>query len=211
MLNKKTLGILGGMGPAATANFLKLLVDEFNSKGLYTDSAFPRMIVFSIPLREWDNKGAIDKTIVAEQVLDGLSWLKSAGADLIAVPCNTVHEFIHDSMVVDIIDETLKLCATTNKIGVMCSSQTRESKLYERSKKEVKYSDNQDTIDAIIGSVMAGINCDIGPLINAAFPNHKTIVLGCTELSLCTYNHTTKDVVDSTMALARATVRRMMR
>ena len=212
MLYHRTLGVLGGMGPAATANFLQLLVHEFNSKGVYTDSAFPRMIIFSIPLEDWDNKGARDKIRVAEQVLTGLDWLKAAGADILAVPCNTVHEFIDDPMVVNIIDETLKLCNTSAKLGIMCSRQTREAGLYERNNHNVTYYTNQDTLDAIIGSVMAGIDCDIGPMINAGFPDCKTIVLGCTELSLCAYTHATRhDIVDSTSVLAKAVVRRMVR
>src|ERR1700747_1394257 len=104
---KSTLGILAGMGPRASAHFQNLLIEEFGEKEIYEDGDFPTIITLSIPLEEWDNKGSKDKQKVSAQVNAGIDWLKQAGADVIAVPCNTVHEFIEDKTIVNIIHSTL--------------------------------------------------------------------------------------------------------
>ena len=62
--NKHTVGILGGMGPAATANFLRLLVKSFNEAGAKTDSEFPKIVMLSLPLEDWGTTGAKDKLSV---------------------------------------------------------------------------------------------------------------------------------------------------
>jgi aspartate racemase len=43
MHTDKTLGVLGGMGPAATADFLKVLAEKVPAS---TDQEHPRMIVY---------------------------------------------------------------------------------------------------------------------------------------------------------------------
>ena len=206
----RTLGILGGMGPAATVNFLRLLVAEFNAFGIYDDVDFPRMLMLSLPLEEWDHRGAIDKATVREQVLSGIDWLKAAGADIIAVPCNSVSEFTDgDKSVVSIVDETLKL-VKPGVIGVLCSAQAREAKLYEKRGRAVQYYPTQSSVDNIIYSVIHGMRCDIGMMINAEFAECASIVLGCTELSLCSFSRVGgKHIIDSSSALAKAVVRRV--
>lgn len=209
----KTLGILGGMGPLATANFYRLLVKGFNSAGIYEDGDFPKMIMLTLPMQEFDHRGAReeDKDTVKQNVLSGLEWLYYAGADVVAIPCNTVHEFLSgDKSLVNIVDETLKLCKP-GRVGVLCSNQAREAKLYERSGHDVTYYPMQDHVDSVIRSAQYGAYCDIGPMMNAEFSKCSSIVLGCTELSLCHISLVgTKHIVDSTTALANATVARFL-
>src|SRR5215212_5749311 len=89
---EKILGVLGGMGPAATAEFLRLLVAYAPAE---RDQEHPKVFVLSDP-------GVPDRTAA---ILDGgeqpTPWLKKPfftladwGADLLAVPCNTAHFFI---------------------------------------------------------------------------------------------------------------------
>ena len=197
------------MGPLATANFLRLLTLEFNRVGVETDADFPRMLMLSLPLSDWDETGATDKGRVSSQVNEGIDWLKSCGADVIAVPCNTVHEFIDDSTVVSIIDATLKECAP-GVTGVLCSRQTRDAKLYETGANQIVYYSRQESIDNTIRGIMAGATADISLLINAGFEKCVQVIIGCTELSTCSVSALRKPVVDSSLALAKATVKRVM-
>src|SRR4029077_15028720 len=142
-------------GLRATSNFLDCLVKEITEAGITEDSAFPTIIMLSIPLQEWGILGSTNKDHVSAQVNNGLKWLREAGADYIAVPCNTVHEFITDKHVINIIDETLKECGDKN-LGILCSNQTRESGLYERSGYNIQYYPNQSTIDGLIEAVQHG-------------------------------------------------------
>jgi aspartate/glutamate racemase len=146
---------------------------------------------------------------VTHQIHAGIEWLRQAKADHIVIPCNSVHEFVGDFRVLNIIDATLKLCPP-GKIGVLCSKQTREAKLYEKFSREIVYYPNQNSIDDIISSILSGIPCDLSLMMNGSFPECDSIVIGCTDLSLCSWRRTNKYVVDSTQALAEATVREMV-
>lgn len=210
-LSSKTVGVLAGMGPAAGVNFQRLLVAELNRAGVVEDSKFPRMIVLSVPLREWDNHGALNKTVVAQQVRQGINWLESFGASIIAVPCNSVHEFIESRLVVNIIDATLERCADANTVGVLCSRQARDSKLYERNnQQQYVYVHDQAAIDRIIAQVLCGYRPDVFDLIGELFAaSADVVVLGCTELSLCEHLGFIR-VIDSSHALAEEVCSRLV-
>lgn len=212
--NKHTIGVLGGMGPAATSNFLRLLIKSFNDIGVKTDSDFPRIVMLSLPLEDWGTTGAKDKASVASQISCGLKWLSHQDASVVAIPCNTVHEFAkHDERVVNIVDATLAECSFKS-LGVLCSRQTRDSKLYEQAGFSISYFADQDEVDDVIANAMAGEFEDISDLIEDAMKaGLDTIVLGCTELSLCSisYNPYRIPIVDSSTALAHAVVAKVAR
>lgn len=212
MFNKHTIGILGGMGPAATANFLRLLVKEINDFGIREDSNFPKIIMMSLPLEDWDSKGSKNKDSVSTQIKEGLCWLSRNDAEIVAIPCNTVHEFAsHDNRVVNIIDAALSECDKESLIGVLCSRQTRDSKLYERPGFNIRYFADQSEVDYVIANAMAGRFEDISELIEqVSGEDVGTVVLGCTELSLCRHRTSYEiPVVDSSLALAHIVVRKL--
>src|SRR6266550_9243099 len=124
----KTVGILGGMGPVASAHFLQLFIREMQARGAEEDTDFPRTLVLNLPLRSFGIYGAEDKALVAQQVTDGVSWLLDSGAEVVAVPCVSVHEFWpfgkSPDLVLDIVGETLSRCSG-RRVGVLCSRQTR--------------------------------------------------------------------------------------
>jgi aspartate racemase len=91
---QKILGVLGGMGPAATAEFLRLLAVYAPAE---RDQEHPRVVLFSDP-HVPDRTAAIcangeDPT---SRLKEGLLRLVDWGANLLAVPCNTAHPFIDD-------------------------------------------------------------------------------------------------------------------
>src|SRR6266851_4744804 len=105
----KTVGILGGMGPRASAHFLGLFIQKMNERGAHEDRDFPRIISLSLPISEFGVTGAKNKESVADQVSGGVEWLTTAGADIVAIPCNSVHEFYGQyggPSIMNIIDET---------------------------------------------------------------------------------------------------------
>ena len=88
----KTIGILGGMGPAATADLMMKIV---NLTDAACDQDHIPMIIDSntrIPDRTAAIKG-IGESPVAE-MLASARRLENAGADFIIVPCNTAHYFL---------------------------------------------------------------------------------------------------------------------
>src|SRR5690625_5256157 len=84
-----TLGVLGGMGPAATADFMAKLA---NRTPAARDQDHFRTVVYSDPTTP-DRSDAIlgQGASPLPAMVDGIHFLERSGADLIAIPCNTAH------------------------------------------------------------------------------------------------------------------------
>lgn len=132
----KSLGVLGGMGPAATAEFLRLLAAD---APVVTDQQHPRIMVLSdpgIPERTPAILAGSDEPL--ERIRAGLSTLVGWGAELIAVPCNTAHVFVDRVRlpvpVVHIVEATLGAAMAVDATGgwLAASTGTVYSGLYQR-------------------------------------------------------------------------------
>ncbi len=118
---EKVLGILGGLGPAATAEFLRLLA-VLAPAG--RDQEHPKIILYSnpaIPDRSSAilGKGPSPLPALKEGLLRVCDW----GADILAVPCNTAHYFINtfrDELpcpLVHIVESTIDLAREKSPQG----------------------------------------------------------------------------------------------
>ena len=83
------LGVLGGMGPLATVDFLSKLIAETPAE---RDADHVPVLVYSVPQIP-DRPAAIlaGGASPLPEMLNGLRTLKAAGAACIAIPCNTAH------------------------------------------------------------------------------------------------------------------------
>ncbi len=88
----KIAGILGGMGPEATARFFELVIKNTDAA---RDQEHLRIIVCNWP-RVPDRTKAIlyGGENPLPQMIDGLNILDRAGAELVAIPCMTAHYFL---------------------------------------------------------------------------------------------------------------------
>ncbi len=93
---KKVLGVLGGMGPLATVDFLRKLIEETPAA---RDEDHIPVVAWSVPQIP-DRPAAIagNGASPLPALLDGIRTLKQAGAVAIAIPCNTAH-YWYDDMV----------------------------------------------------------------------------------------------------------------
>jgi aspartate racemase len=91
---KKVLGVLGGMGPLATVDFLRKLIEETPAA---RDEDHIPVIAYSVPQIP-DRPRAITSGSESPlpAMLAGLRTLKAAGAVAIAIPCNTAHYWYDD-------------------------------------------------------------------------------------------------------------------
>ncbi|GAB2755028.1 cysteate racemase [Amycolatopsis magusensis] len=123
-----TLGVLGGMGPAATAEFLRLLALRVPAR---TDQEHPRIVLLSEP----SVPDRTDALLAGEDtplrpIREGLRTLVGWGADLLAVPCNTAHVFIDRISaqlpvpVVHIVDATLRAARRASPAGAWLTATT---------------------------------------------------------------------------------------
>lgn len=128
---KKKLGILGGMGPQATADLFQKIIDKTNAA---RDAEHLRIFI--------DNNPQIPDRIAA--VLEGkgdvqgamqksLQVLENCGADVIVVPCVTAHYFLpqlkSSALVLDMLDVITDVCNTRfygKTAGILSSTATAQ-------------------------------------------------------------------------------------
>ena len=94
-MSQKTLGVLGGMGPLATAYFMKITVDMTKAD---KDQEHIPMIVFNNTLIPDRTEYILDNNNPNPVPLlqDDAKKLENLGADVIAMPCNTAHMFFEE-------------------------------------------------------------------------------------------------------------------
>ena len=198
----KKLGVIGGLGPMATAYFLQLLVQMTEAR---TDQEHIEILLHSkpqIPDRTRFILGQSREDPLPQMVEIGRE-LAGQGAELIAVPCVTAHYFqkkLEDSIgipVVDTIRETalsLKAAGVT-KAGILATDGTIESGLFQRafagegiSAMLPDRAGQQAVMQIIYQNVKAGQPVDSAAFWRAAEglfgQGAQAVLLACTELSL---------------------------
>ena len=93
MKHEKTLGVIGGLGPIATAHFLELVINMTDAR---CDQEHLDMIIYNTPSTPDRTAYILDNTREnpLPQMLDFGKRLAGQGADCIAIPCCTAHYFI---------------------------------------------------------------------------------------------------------------------
>lgn len=204
-VNKKLIGVIGGIGAVASANLYQKMINYMQEKyGAVYDSEYPPMLIYNLSMEGFDETGIRDAFSVESQLIDACKKLESTGAELLIIACNTVHCF-YDSLVknlsipiLNIIDETASVVRSdgVSKAGLICSQSTRELCLYQPRFNKVgidivEMSDEQqEIVNDVIEVVMAGkqgqneiINLkDI--IRDLAKQGAEAIILGCTETPL---------------------------
>lgn len=203
-MTEQVLGVLGGMGPAATVEFYRRLTAAVDAA---TDQDHPRIIIDSnakVPDRTAALlDGGADPTPF---LLDSLATLQTAGADVIVMPCNTAHAYLevirdHASVpVVDMIERTTAAAPGEGPIGLLATSGTIEVALYQDAlatrdlEVVVPNDDDQAAAMRAIHRIKAGD-------VPAAIPDAErvataleqggavAIILGCTEFSVLASHH----------------------
>jgi len=134
-----TIGILGGMGPAAGADFYQRIV---RTHGAAADQEHPPCILYSattVPDRTAFLTGRGPDPTGALQ--DAAALLERAGADFISIPCNAAHAFlpaIREAVGIPIldliaiaVDATCRQEPEARRVGLMAATGTARAGLYE--------------------------------------------------------------------------------
>ena len=222
---RRRLGVLGGMGPAATALFFREFVAHTDAE---RDQDHVDAVVLShASLPDRTHPEAQDGDLLELLMLD-VELLESAGAGCIAIPCNTAHLYYDRlsragsvpvlNMVEEAVGLALSRCPDAKTVGVLCTDGTRRDGMYTRAclrrGVEAAYppqGGQAALMELIYGHVKRG-KPGGGRLFGEAYRGVKlagadVVVLGCTELSvhrsLC---GVPSDCVDSLDALVRASI-----
>lgn len=166
--NGKVLGILGGMGPLATADFLEMLAINAPAK---CDQEHPRIVMIELPQTPDRTKYLLGKGATPEPYLyDGLKKLMKMGVDILAVPCNTSHFFIDkfedqiQKKIVNIVKETISEAKKKSPEGAWLTATlgTMLTKVYQRYAEKEQYNlaipdeCDQKLVNEVVDSVKAG-------------------------------------------------------
>ncbi|WP_175774919.1 amino acid racemase [Burkholderia anthina] len=230
------IGVVGGVGPAATVDFLNKIVRNTPAS---RDQEHVKLLVEQnpqIPDRTENLVGTgADPTI---SLYATCKKLEDGDADVIAIPCNTAHAFVERIQpylgipIVNMLTVTVAYLRDTypalREVGVLATSGTIESGVYKKALESQGLRQVAPTpalqarvMDAIYGKhgVKAGFTTgqceeDIGAAIDALIADGvSVIVLGCTELPLLlpggeyvTSNGNRATLIDPTDVLARTCI-----
>ncbi len=229
-VEEKVLGVLGGMGPLASAHFMLRLTlltpatrdQEHIPAVLWSD---PR-----VPDRSRGKLGGGPDPL--PYLLRGIAGLRQAGCKAIAIPCNTAHGW-YDEMqatagcpilhIVDAAaDELRRLGVPGGVIGVMGTQGTLDMQLYQDRLGQLGWdclTPRPDEMNRLVSPAIARVkaNCvteAFAPLAETvqslAARGAAAVVLGCTEIPLGIQAGPADSLgvkmVDSIDALARAAI-----
>ncbi|MER2063418.1 MAG: amino acid racemase [Alkalibacterium sp.] len=137
---EKVIGVLGGMGPEATASFYKKLIRETK---VQTDQDHFRTIIDSNPKIPDRTKAILHNgPSPLSEMISTAKNLEGAGATVAVMPCITAHYF-YDAIQKEVaipIHHVLKglnayiedVYPNVKKIGVLSTSATKETGLFQK-------------------------------------------------------------------------------
>ena len=225
---KKSIGILGGMGPLATADLFRKLV-------LLTDAAQDND---HIRVYIDDNASLPDRTAAIlsggadpmPAMTESLRKLEACGADCIIMPCNTAHYFLPrlqaltDVPFLSMLEATAKACAARFPGGtaaVLATKGTLSAGLYQAALEREGVSfllPNEAEQDALMRVIYDGVKAGKGPdayrvdMLSVAEAltarGADYFILGCTELPRAAQALSLPwPAADPTAELAKAAIR----
>ena len=225
---ERLLGVLGGMGPLASAHFMTRLT-------LLTPASRDQD---HVPAVLWSDPRVPDRTRgrlgggadPLPWLLRGVRGLKRAGCGAIAIPCNTAHGWFADMQsegvpILHIVEATAELLwrhTPTGTVGVMGTAATLAMRLYQDRLEQLGWQclvpspqEMADTVSPAIALVKANRVADsYAPLAaivqSLAARGARAVILGCTEIPLGLQTGPWQSlgvaVVDSIDALALAAI-----
>jgi len=198
----KRLGVLGGMGPAASAEFITRLIQQTPASCDQEHIPFVLWNEPRTPDRSTSIRNEDDKPL--PYLLQGMQVLKAVGCTTIVIPCNTAH-FWYDELVkfkipilhiVDSVADSLRDVNVTGTIGVMGTQATVELGLYQYMLNKSGWDCITPTKEEMNNLVQPAIDLIKSGSIKEAHPmlmtvvkslidrGAKAVVLGCTEIPL---------------------------
>jgi aspartate racemase len=217
------VGILGGMGPLATVDFMEKIIRATPAK---RDQDHIPLIVHAVPQIPDRTRALIeggDDPFPA--LLAGLAMLERCGARLIAIPCNAAHAWFErlvastDVPLLHIAEAVRQRIAASadpmKRIALMAARGTVEVGIYQGYLKDrlaLPDDEIQERISSAIAFVKAG-DLEAGR-VHAESAGRAllstgvdAILLGCTELPIALAKSEIADhCVDATHCLAEACV-----
>lgn len=201
-MTKPILGVIGGLGPIATAHFMELTIQMTDAR---VDQDNLDMIIYNFPStpdRTAYILGNSPHSPLPKMLSSGRAMVQQ-GASCIAIPCVTAHYFhekLENEIPVPVINgvaetaEYLRQRGITHA-GIMATDGTIQAGILSRAMEAAGITPlipsaarQRDVMHLIYDNVKAGVPAEIDRFraVQADLQNQgaQVIILGCTELSL---------------------------
>ena len=220
------VGVLGGMGPEATVELMRRVIAMTQAAD---DQDHIRMIVEHNPKVPSRIKALIDKTgeSPAPMLIEMAKRLETAGANVLAMPCNTAHAYadqIRAATSIPLLDmigltasRLSRMQLEHRRVGLLASTAVKLLGLYERALDPlgitVVYPNEQTRVMRLIkavkrGETGAGLRQELAAIAND-LRGTDVLVVACTELSVLVDNFDgVKPILDSLDVLVEDVVAR---
>lgn len=223
MAERRLIGVLGGMGPLATVDFMQKVIEATPAKH---DQDHVPLIVYSVPQIP-DRVGAAlagsDEPLPA--MLAGIRTLEQAGVEAIAIACNTAHAWydqlaastkvpiIH--MAQAVIDAAPR---NTMPVAVLATVGTLQAGIYQRYFEKAGWQAlvPEWQVQELIIDAIAAVKCGEIERARASFDAAAArllalgagrLLLACTELPVAAKGSVHEACcLDATACLAQASV-----
>ncbi|MDR0594556.1 MAG: aspartate/glutamate racemase family protein [Bifidobacteriaceae bacterium] len=218
MTLKPAIGVIGGLGPQASAWLYTLLVDKAKDHTDLRDTAdYPRVVLLSTAIPNYLQTGqASDPAVMAEViglVQEEVRLLEAAGAIVNAIACNTAHLALDQLQSVtavpflSIMDLVSGAIAGRARPGLLSTRLTKQTGLYASVHPNLHIPEDS-VLEGVETWVFKLLDGSITKADRAAFRQFvdefkqandlDAVVLGCTELPVV-YGPTARPDVVSTL------------
>jgi len=224
-MKKKILGVLGGMGPSASARFLALITEFTKAE---CEQEHIEILLHSLPTIPDRTDFILGKSANSPlpYMQTSIRKLTGAGAEIIAVPCNTA-EYFHSEMqascpvrVMRTAYESARFAAArgVKRLGILATEGTLLAGIYQNHLASLgvgfalpSQATQKEITRLIYSHIKKSIPPEQGSLVRAESELREkgcdAAVLGCTELSLIPFDSKSGFFIDSLSVLAAACVK----
>ena len=225
-MKAKTLGIIGGMGPAATLDLFSKILKATPAK---KDQDHIHIIIDNFPQIPDRTAFLLGKGAnPLPYILKSVRTLERANVDVLCMPCNTAHYFVEDirkatplpfiSIIESTLNEIRSRFEDSKSIGLLATDGTIIGKVYHKVFEAEGYNiitpleEKQHEVMKIVYSIKAGkmeenVQTFEEIIEHMKFLGSEVVILGCTELPiLLKYFEPSIPVIDATSCLAKEIV-----
>ena len=225
LATRQTLGVLGGMGPMATVDFLCKLTRA--TPATCDQEHIPLVVHFSSQTPDRSDALIGTGPSPLPSLIESARLIERSGAKGLVMPCNTAHAWYTEVAsaiqipllhIVDAAVEQLPLPLRSEPVGLLATRGTLDSGIYAERHPQLRWVQPSDQeldlfVMPAIRSVKSGDLMRARQLLDKAVrgmaeQGARAIVLGCTELPLARSGRPSLvPLIDATDALAHMAVR----
>lgn len=228
-MREKVVGILGGMGPYATVDLFRKIIEQTPAR---KDWEHLRIIVDNNPKIPSRTRAVLfHEENPIPMLVETAKNLEKAGADFIVIPCNSAHLFYPELSrkikipILNMIDETveymIKKRPDIKTAGLLAAKIVVDAGLYQNRLKDKRVitlvpTEEQEKIvrevieDVKLNKTAEEVRLKLTQVTDALIQKGaEAIIAGCTEISIILKeSHLAVPLFDSNAILAEAAVRK---